>query len=159
MATAATLSDEMTVTKDAVFTIANTENGYTITDTYGRFMGWDGQHWSFNAYKTAAEGNSYWDVVMVDGKVKISNKSNSSVYLCGKAYNSDYEMCPTDRADQTLPYLYKVKAGDSAVAEIEAEAEGEVAYYNLQGMKVAEPENGLYIKVQGKKATKVLIRK
>lgn len=47
----------------------------------------------------------------------------------------------------------------SGVAEVEAAENAEVVYYNLQGVKVAEPENGLYIKVQGNKATKVLVRK
>lgn len=31
-------------------------------------------------------------------------------------------------------------------------------YYNLQGVRVANPENGLYIRVQGKTATKVIVR-
>ena len=57
-----------------------------------------------------------------------------------------------------LPELFKLEGG-SSVSEIEAEANDEAVYYNLQGVKVAEPENGLYIKVQGNKATKVLIRK
>lgn len=46
---------------------------------------------------------------------------------------------------------------NTAVAGIDAE-EGEAIYFNLQGVKVANPENGLFIKVQGKKATKVVIR-
>ena len=56
-----------------------------------------------------------------------------------------------------LPMLYG--ALSSAVEEIEAVEEGEVAWYTLQGVRVAEPENGLYIRVQGNKATKVLVRK
>lgn len=47
----------------------------------------------------------------------------------------------------------------SAVDELEADENAEAVYYNLQGVKVAEPETGLYIKVQGKKATKVFVRK
>lgn len=38
------------------------------------------------------------------------------------------------------------------------EADGEVEYFNLQGVKVANPENGLYIKKQGSKASKVLVK-
>ncbi len=34
-----------------------------------------------------------------------------------------------------------------------------VVYYNLQGMKVSNPTEGMYIRVQGSKSTKVLIRK
>ena len=38
------------------------------------------------------------------------------------------------------------------------EAAGVAAeYYNLQGVKVANPENGIFIKKQGNKATKVVL--
>ena len=33
-----------------------------------------------------------------------------------------------------------------------------VEYYNLQGVKVANPSNGIFIKVQGNKASKVLVK-
>ncbi|MDE7437505.1 MAG: hypothetical protein K2M93_03385 [Muribaculaceae bacterium] len=59
---------------------------------------------------------------------------------------------------QNAPSLYVTNyavAGGSAVTEIEAEA-GEAVYFNLQGVKVANPEKGLYIKVEGDKATKVI---
>lgn len=46
----------------------------------------------------------------------------------------------------------------TGIADVEA-AEGEVMYFNLQGVRVANPESGLYIRVQGGKATKVMIRK
>ena len=45
----------------------------------------------------------------------------------------------------------------SAVEGIEVE-EVEAVYYNLQGVKVANPENGVFIKVQGNKASKVLVK-
>ncbi len=38
------------------------------------------------------------------------------------------------------------------------EANGAVEYFNLQGVKIANPENGLYIKKQGSKASKVLVK-
>ena len=38
------------------------------------------------------------------------------------------------------------------------DANAPVEYYNLQGVRVANPESGLYIRVQGKKATKVLVK-
>lgn len=40
----------------------------------------------------------------------------------------------------------------------DAELNAPVEYYNLQGVKVANPENGVYIRVQGNKATKVLVK-
>ncbi|MDE5749199.1 MAG: hypothetical protein K2H87_00345 [Duncaniella sp.] len=35
--------------------------------------------------------------------------------------------------------------------------EGEAVYYNLQGVRVANPANGVFIRVQGDKATKVIL--
>lgn len=160
MAVAATPADEMKVSKEAIFTLASTDKGYTIKDCYGRFMGWDGQHWSFNAYTTSDEGNCYWTATMVDGKVKIANTAKSSedkeVYLCGKTYQSNYEMCPTDREDSTLPMLY-VKGEGSGVANIAVENNGEAVYYNLQGVRVENPVKGLYIVVKGGKSQKVML--
>lgn len=160
IAVATTLADEMKVSKEAIFTLASTDKGYTIKDCYGRFMGWDGSHWSFNAYTSADEGNCYWTATMVDGKVKIANTAKSSegkeVYLCGKTYQSNYEMCPTDREDSTLPMLY-VKADGSGVANIAVENNGEAVYYNLQGVRVENPVKGLYIVVKGGKSQKVML--
>ena len=39
-----------------------------------------------------------------------------------------------------------------------ADENAPVEYYNLQGIRVANPENGLYIRRQGNKATKVLVK-
>ncbi len=48
-----------------------------------------------------------------------------------------------------------VKATDG-IADIEAEAAGEAVYYNLQGVRVENPVNGLFIEVRGNKAVKVV---
>ena len=45
----------------------------------------------------------------------------------------------------------------TAVSEIEAE-NGVAEYYTLQGVKVANPENGLYIVVKNGKASKVIVK-
>lgn len=52
----------------------------------------------------------------------------------------------------------KFKMGQSAAPEIEAEdASAPAVYYTLQGMRADNPTKGnLYIRVQGKKATKVI---
>jgi hypothetical protein len=51
-------------------------------------------------------------------------------------------------------------AGTSGVEAIEPieNLNAPVEYYNLQGVKVANPSNGIFIKVQGNKATKVYIK-
>ena len=46
----------------------------------------------------------------------------------------------------------------AGVEEIGVETEKTARYYNLQGVEVDNPENGVYIRVAGNKATKVMIR-
>ena len=46
----------------------------------------------------------------------------------------------------------------SAVEGIDASVNAPVEYYNLNGVKVAEPSNGIFIRRQGNKAEKVVIR-
>lgn len=53
----------------------------------------------------------------------------------------------------------KKVGGTSGIEDIDAAANNApVEYYNLQGVRVANPANGLYIRRQGSTATKVLIR-
>ncbi len=50
-----------------------------------------------------------------------------------------------------------VKAGTSGIEDIAAEADAPVEYFNLQGVRVANPEAGaIYIMRQGSKVTKVI---
>ncbi len=44
----------------------------------------------------------------------------------------------------------------SAISDIEADVNAPVEYFNLQGVRVANPQNGLYIMRQGNKVTKVI---
>ena len=51
------------------------------------------------------------------------------------------------------------KTGDTtAIEAIEADTTAPVEYFNLQGIRVENPENGLYIRRQGSKTTKVLVK-
>jgi hypothetical protein len=46
----------------------------------------------------------------------------------------------------------------SSISNIAVDANAPVEYFNLQGVRVANPENGLFIRRQGNKATKVLVK-
>ena len=48
--------------------------------------------------------------------------------------------------------------GLSAIVEVEESADGEAEYYSIQGIRVDNPANGIYIKRKGAEVTKVLIR-
>lgn len=46
--------------------------------------------------------------------------------------------------------------GSSGVGEVSVESDAPVEYFNLQGVRVENPETGLYIRRQGTKTTKIL---
>ncbi len=49
-------------------------------------------------------------------------------------------------------------AAPAGVDAVVADTEAPVEYFNLQGIRVAQPENGLYIRRQGSTVTKVLVK-
>ena len=53
-------------------------------------------------------------------------------------------------------YAFDVTDEVTSINEVESE-DAPVEYYNLQGVKVENPEKGIFIKKQGKKATKVVL--
>ncbi len=57
----------------------------------------------------------------------------------------------------SLRYCESINSGVNNIA-VEDNANAPVEYFNLQGVRVANPENGLYIRRQGNKATKILVR-
>lgn len=59
-----------------------------------------------------------------------------------------------------MPYVHSIEAYDpsAGIADVIVDENAPVEYFNLQGVRVANPENGLYIRRQGNKATKVFIK-
>lgn len=53
----------------------------------------------------------------------------------------------------TVKVIYDILSG---VADVESDNDIAPVYYNLQGVRVANPENGLYIEVKGNKSRKVI---
>ncbi len=94
-------------------------------------------------------GNS-WN--FVDSSAMLNDFIGKKIQI-GFNYKSTTEnACTWEVKDLTV-------TGDTAsvVDEIESN-EGVAAYYTLQGVKVANPENGLYIVVKNGKASKVLVK-
>lgn len=57
---------------------------------------------------------------------------------------------------QLYPISYNEPVVDG-ISEIET-SNGAAVYYNMQGVRVSNPENGMFIRVEGNKATKVIIK-
>lgn len=58
--------------------------------------------------------------------------------------------------DMTLAFGYNDTS--TGVANIEAKGNASIEYYNLQGVKVADPSNGIFIRRQGNKVSKISIK-
>lgn len=118
-------------------------------------------------YRTKAEGFEY-DIYRFDyaavGATGCLAKPNSDNWdgktgdfklISGAVYETSMTGTNPDPAGNITDDQYKdIETG---VASIFA-GEGEAAYFNMQGVKVANPENGLFIKVVNGKASKVLVK-
>lgn len=130
-----------------------------------------------NEYSYMMNNSSYDKVYLVKGenKYKFNNGENShrlyimttsygkpaAIYLNGARLdvpNTQNVMFEGDLAlnNGDVIDIYMNEAPNSGIDEIGAEA-GAVEYYNLQGVKVENPEKGVFIKKQGGKTTKVVL--
>lgn len=111
----------------------------------------------------SAHGSAF--VIMEKSSGDVVAEEKNSVTTVGA-----YQSLVSEKVSETKANIYQFYAGgkvamytfevpgvatgiDSVNSEVEAPAE----YYNLQGVKVANPAKGLYIKKQGNKATKVIL--
>jgi len=92
------------------------------------------------------------------GETSITFRNNFTIASveAGK-YNVTLAVALYKGAVQAYPISY-APAGSSAVEEIEVAGEGVATYYTLQGVRVAEPSQGLYIRVVDGKASKVILK-
>lgn len=166
--------EEVTVADNAfdvneayLFTFAKSGENWTIQRADGKFIGMNATNKSFNAYDTAdAEGsNCYWTVTFDGNNVKIANTGRAGFYMYCCQYQGKWEITNTDAElgeNEFLPQLFGDKAAAEAagIADIATEAiEGAAEYYNLQGIRMqGELAPGLYIRREGNKAAKILVR-
>ena len=82
-----------------------------------------------------------------------------NLYICGHSgeYLKGYATPRTEAFTTKAASKYTFEIESSAIESIESDENIPVEYYNLQGVKVAAPENGVYIKKQGAKVTKVTL--
>lgn len=113
-----------------------------------------GQGYSKEIIQTAL-GSSFpeWSTSTIDG-----DKTVVSIPNCRFNYPGATDKCYawTNRAD-AMKATITINRSTSSVANIAVEGSNAApVYYNLQGVRVANPENGIFIEVRGDKAVKVL---
>lgn len=121
---------------------------FNLTDYVG--SSWDDLNMNANRYGSATEG----EAVTLNSPstiVKYANNVDASGCLSWTVPAGTYSV----KAD-----LSSMKLTVSTVAGIQVETvddSAEAVYYNLQGVRVDQPAQGVYIKVAGNKATKVYL--
>lgn len=110
-------------------------------------------------FKVAAQG---WANInyTVGGEILADGEPNPCVFDKGANmwFSAPFEgtvklVLTNGYAQEAELYFIKKEAG---VESIELDANAPVEYFNLQGVRVANPENGLFIARQGNKAVKVV---
>lgn len=160
--TEATLESDNIVTEEAnAFELTVADGKVTIKND-GRFYGMDDSHFTSFQFYTEVNDGCYYTYEFVDGAVKLSNTLNPTCFVCQSKGNQGTwysNVAPAkEPAEFNLPMLYKKSTSGVEAVEANVDANAPVVYYNLQGQRVANPENGLYIRVQGNKVEKVAIR-
>ena len=81
-----------------------------------------------------------------------------NIYICGNSgeYFKGFALPRAEAFTTKAASKYEFTLDASAIETVGADEE-EVEYYNLQGVKVANPEKGIFIKKQGNKTTKVVL--
>ena len=128
------------------FTIEAVEGGYTIKDSYGRYLYTkDDTYKNFNVSETMPEEGAVWTITFNEaGEATITNVLSGKYIQYSAQYNS-YGAYPD--AQGTLPTLYE-EADDTSIEYIKNNKEDIV--YDLLGRRITTPTRGIYI-VNGKK--------
>ena len=84
----------------------------------------------------------------------------NNMYIYGRKVGLAVYSLPQEAPKAVTPAKasYVILGGElTGIEDVEFNENAPVEYYNLQGMKVANPEKGIFIKKQGKKATRVVL--
>lgn len=125
-------------------------------DRYRFEMVLDGeyQHWgpTINGLDSAPNGDAqYFDLKRVpwtywENKFKFTGSQKG-------------QTLPVTVKFDKMPYSHNFELYEVAgIEDITVDNNAPVEYYNLQGMRVENPENGIFIRRQGNKATKILVK-
>ena len=131
------------------FTITETDGGYTIMQTDGRYMYQFGTHDSFNVSAEPSEGNIWTIEPKADGTFTITNTSVNKYVQFSTQYNS-FGSYGDERG--LLPYLYvedEIGTGINNVT-VDEELDENAPVYNLAGQRVSKDAKGIVIQ-NGKK--------
>lgn len=104
------------------------------------------------------DANNTYDPNTFDKTTKTWTPAASEV-VAYAAENGSFTMTNAGRTDiGKVKVKYEVGAGVEEIGVSSDDSDAEAVYYNLQGVRVANPSNGIFIKVKGSKSEKVLVK-
>lgn len=135
--------------------VYNTESGVCRFTTPSHFTGYDICHTGIYPHGLLEDYGQFIFILFKDGS-KIGNDFIFPLY--GIGFDEDpYAAWSVDSS--TNQYVFHLPdAGVENIIVGDTSADAPVEYYNLQGVKVTNPSNGIYIVRQGNKVSKQLIR-
>lgn len=149
--------DSFSTAETVAFTFEDAGSGaYYIKDSYGRYIYMTKAFNSFNVATAVAEDEDSgfsWTVDFTADGVKIVNVLKGKTVQYDENYGSYGAYAEVTHA---LPSLFG--QATSGVENVEEAADAPAEYFNLQGVRVANPEGGLYIVRQGKNVKKVMVK-
>lgn len=123
---------------------AEADGIYTLTKDFSGSFEW----------KVATEG---WAVQVFTAE-EITGPVNGLTLVNAGSGNAKGDL--TGKYTWTIDYnamTLSVAAAEDGIEAIEAENAADAVYFNLQGVRVANPQNGMFIRVAGGKAVKVAL--
>ena len=116
----------------------------------------DSKEGAYQKFVLKADANNYADIALNDAgdAVVVTPKAaGKATFTLTPLKAGEAKASAEPSADATT---YTVTIGTSGIESIEVTS-GEVEYFNLKGVKVTNPEKGVYIKKEGNKTTKVIL--
>ena len=148
---------------NAVFTAGNVSLSFnkgtagTNCRIWAGTSAYDLRTYKGSSFTISATGADITNIVFTGGKAsKTQMTANVGEFVGSTWTGSAQSVVFTATATTNINTITVTYDTATAIEEIEAE-NAPVEYYNLQGVKVANPENGIFIKKQGAKATKVVL--
>ena len=166
-----TEGDHMTYKFENILIVGATEegeNGYFILGA-GKAPANNAALFAETAPERVAPENVDWTGIAGTHRY-VLGENNVITPLVANAHPTTAENCSSVEAGKFVDlnvtlaadgnHTYEITTHDvsTGVEAIEAETNAPVEYYNLQGVRVANPENGIFIRRQGNKVSKVAIR-
>lgn len=151
-------ANSITLTKSTDnFVLTSVDGGYTIQDSYGRYLYMTGTFNSFNVSDERVEGDIWTVEANSDGTFKITNVAMGK-YIQYSAQYSSYGSYANENG--VMPCLYQLEKSSTGIASVEDAANAPVEVYSLNGVKVGSSldglKSGIYLVKKGNKVQKVL---